>query len=172
MLKLLGVCLLIGGCVGFAGCLCREGKSTLFLLKEIKYMYRLIQAEILATALPLPEIFCQISVSLSEPLQKVLYQVGSSMTLEERESFAHVWKKKIFESIKGYKLKKKYTESLLRFPDLLNPQACSGQTEALQRQIEELEIWIAELEEEEKNRNKVIMSLGVATGVFLVILLL
>ena len=43
---------------------------------------------------------------------------------------------------------------------------------ALQRQITELDRWIDRLEEEEKSKNKVIMSLGIATGMFLVILLI
>ena len=56
MLKLLGIFLLTGGCTGFSVCLCREGKNRLVLLKEMKYLYQLLQSEILYSGEPLPEI--------------------------------------------------------------------------------------------------------------------
>lgn len=172
MVKLIGVFLLIGGTSGFAFCLCREQKSRLRLLKDMKYMYQLLQNEIRYTGLPLPEIFKSIAEKLKDPLGSALIRVSESMAWERGESFSRVWEEEMEKGLLGMPLTDRQKSLLLRFPESTGLSQAEGQAKVMQRQIEELDRWIAQLEQEEKSKNKVIMSLGIAAGIFLSILLL
>lgn len=172
MVKLFGIFFLVGGTSGFAYCLCREQKNRLLLLKEMKYMYQLLQNEIRYTALPLPEIFKSIAGKLKEPFGSALLRVSENMAWEKGESFQRVWEEEMQKSFFHLPLTGRQKALLLRFPESTGLFQAEGQAKAMQRQLEELDRWIARLEEEEKSKNKVIMSLGIAAGVFLSILLL
>lgn len=172
MLKVIGVLLLTGGAAGFSASLCREQKKRIFLLKEIKYMCELMQSEILYMGLPLPEIFKSIAPNFSDPLRSSLGEIGKSMTLSQKESLQSLWRRKMKENYKESPLTERQKEILFQLPEHLILSAAEGQARALDRQIEELGRWILQMEEEEKSKNKVIMSLGIAAGVFLSIVLL
>ncbi len=172
MLKLAGVILLLAGAAGFSYSLCNDRKRQLQILKEIRYMYQLIQNEIRYTKVTLPEICKGLAETIAEPFGNILKQIGEEMTLEQEEGLVSIWKSRMQEGLKDMPLTKEQKKALLRFPECINLADCDGQAKALQRQIEELSRGIVQLEEEEKSKNKVIMSLGIAVGVFLVILLL
>lgn len=172
MIRLAGVLLLIGGAFGLSYSICKEQRKALFLLKELRYLYQLMQSEILYTGIPLPEIFIALSENLAEPVGSALREVGERMTLSEEEDFAVIWKKTMKAALDQSVLTNRQKESVLRLPEQMTFSAGSGQEVVLQRQIEELDKWILQTEEEEKNKNKVIMSLGIAAGIFLVIVLI
>lgn len=172
MLKMAGVLLLIGGFWGAAYCVCEEEKNKLRLLKEMKYMYQLLQNEIRYSKLPLPEIFLITGERLKPPYRNILLCTGKSMNWEGGLSFQSIWENEVKEKLKGISLFRGQRELLLRLPESIGLSECEGQARALERYIEELNQWIAQTEKEQKNKNKVIMSLGIAGGIFLSILLL
>ena len=69
-------------------------------------------------------------------------------------------------------LSKEQQELLWEFPKSLGLWEKEGQAKALSYYIEETEKWIIQSEKEEKDKNKVIMSLGAAAGIMLSVLLL
>lgn len=172
MLKLTGVFLLIGGAVGFSYSLCNDRRAQLQLLKEIRYMYQLMQSEMQYTRVPLPQIFKNLSSTISAPLGNILWRIAEGMTLAQEQSFEEIWQKEMAAGLKNNTLTKEQKKALFRFPECVTLSDCDGQAKALQRQVDEFGRWILQLEEEEKSKNKVIMSLGLAVGIFLVILLL
>ena len=172
MLKLVGVLLLTGGAFGFAMCLCQEQKRRLSLLKEMKYMYELLQNEISYTGLPLPEIFLSVSLRVKDPFDRILHSVGKSMDWEQGWELAAIWEKEAGEELMKTPLTRQQRQLLLRFPECTGLADCRGQAKALGRSIEELDKWIRQMEEDEKNKTRLIMSLGTAGGLLLSILLL
>ncbi len=172
MLKIVGIIFLLVGAVGFSYSLCNDRRKQLQLLKEIRYFYQLMMGEMQYTRMPLPLIFKNLSPSLREPLGSIILQIGEGMTPEQEKDFSDVWEIQIQKGFLGSPLTKEQKKALMRFPEFMNLADCDGQTTALQRQIAELDGWIGQLEEESKSKNKVIMSLGIATGMFLVILLI
>ncbi len=172
MLKIAGIIFLLAGAVGFSYSLCNDRKKQLQLLKEVRYFYQLMQGEMQYTRMPLPLIFKNLSQSLSEPLGSIVLKIGEEITPEQENDFSNVWESQIRKGLRESPLTKEQKKSLLRFPEFMSLADCDGQTTALQRQITELDGWIGQLEEEAKSKNKVIMSLGIAAGMFLVILLI
>ncbi|MGN1181045.1 MAG: stage III sporulation protein AB [Suilimivivens sp.] len=172
MLKAAGAVLLLVGAWGFAYSICRERKKQLILLKDMREMYRLVQSEISYTALPLPEIFAIVAAKMKAPFREALISVSESMNPESGEDFAEIWKIKMEEGLAGALLTASQKELLLRFPECVGMNESKGQAKALDRYIEELSRMILQLEEEEKSKNKVIMSLGIAAGLLMIIILL
>lgn len=172
MLKATGAGLLLLGTWGFAYSICREQKRLLLLLKEIREMYRLMQNEISYTALPLPEIFVSVSKKLKAPFDELLLAISREMDREKGEDFSKVWKDEMEKKLTEISMKGPCPELLLRFPDCIGMNESEGQARAMDRYIEELDRMIRETEEEEKSKNKVIMSLGIAAGLLMVVILL
>lgn len=172
MLKIVGAALLLAGTAGFSFCLCKERKKRLFYIKELQRMYRLFQSEIGYTGLPLPEIFLNVSEKLPQPLKDGLQRVSRAMAPETGESFERVWEREMGPCFSHLSIKEELGEVLLGFPECVSSFEREGQAKAFERYIRETERWIVRMEEEEKSQNKVIMSLGIAAGVFLIIILL
>lgn len=172
MVKMSGAVLLLLGAAGFSFSICMEQKKRLLLLKSIKEMYRLLQNEICYTALPLPEIFKAVSEKIQTPYKEALLSVSINMDYEKGENFSHVWKKEMESMLAGAPLTISQKEVLLRFPECMGMHESKGQAKALDGYIWELDRMIMQQEEEGKSKNKVIMSLGIAAGLFTVIILL
>ena len=172
MFKLCGILLLRTGCVGFAYSLCREKQRKILLLKEFKYLYARMQNEMQYAKDPFPALFLRLSENVSEPLSGMLQRISRQMSPSQSIGFEEVWQKEAALVLKEYALDELPKNTILRFPAFMSLWECGGQVKALQRQIDELEHMIAELESEEKSKRKMIMSLGVAAGLFLTIILL
>lgn len=160
------------GATGFAFSICREWKKRLLVLKDMKEMYRLLQCEICYTALPLPEIFKIAGERLNTPFKESLFSVSSRMALNRGEDFKEVWGSEMETCLNGIPLTNQQKELLLKFPECVGMNESKGQASALEKYIEEIDRTIIQMEEEEKSKNKVIMSLGIAAGLFMVIILL
>ena len=172
MLKGAGAALLMLGSCGFALSICRERDRRLQLLKEMREMFRLLQNEICYTALPLPEIFKLVGEKVNPPFDKALLMTGEHMCLENGEEFKTIWEEEIKKMLRETSLTAQQKQLLINFPDCMGMNESTGQANAINRYIEELDLMIHKQREEEKNKNRVIMSLGIAAGLFMVIILL
>lgn len=171
-LKLLGVLLLTGGTTGFAWTLCRERRNKLALLKEIKHLYHLLQSEIRYTGLPLPEMLLSVSEKVASPLADILQRIGTSRDWEEGKSFGQIWRENMESGLMGQSIMRESKILLMNFPESMGSMEREGQAQALERYIEEMNRWIEQMEREEKNKKKVIVSFGIAAGTMLSIILL
>lgn len=172
MVKLIGVLLLMVGSVGFAATLCTEQRKKLLLLVQLRKMFVLIQEDIRYSGLPLPLIIEKTAKKIKEPFRKALTKISKEIVTNGGEMLCEVWEKEMKNIFKELAFSKKQQELLLEFPDSLGFWEREGQAKALTFYIEESDKWISQMEKEEKNKNKVIMSLGAATGILLSVLLL
>lgn len=172
MLRLAGAALLLAGTAGFSRCLCKERKKRLFYIKEIQHMFRLFQTEISYLGVPMPEVLMRISGKLAPPFGEGLRRIAGAMEPERGESFGEVWNREMEQCFPAAALNREIRELVQRFPECVGLFEREGQAKAFERYIRELDRWILQMEEEEKSQNKVIMSLGIAAGIFLIVILL
>lgn len=172
MLKLLGALFLAGGAAGYSFCICRDLKLRLVMLKELKYMYQLIQNEIRYTALPMPLIFENIWEKVKPPFGGMLRNIGRKTGPDQGEMLSEIWMREAGVVLEEVPFTKKQKESVVRFPESMGMMDKEGQAKAVQRRIEELEGWIFSQEKEGRQQQKVIMSMGIGAGLLLIILLL
>lgn len=172
MVKFLGVLLLIVGSVGFSATLCRELRRQRMQLLEMKRMFLMIQEDIRYSGLPLPLIIQKTADKMNAPFDRALVQISSMLIQNNGEQLYEVWEKEMSVAVKGLSLSGKQQTLLLEFPQSLGLWEREGQAKALTFYIDETDKWIVQLEKEEKDKNKVIMSLGAAAGILLSVLLL
>lgn len=171
-LKLLGVLFLTAGTTGLAWNYCREQQNRLILLKEIRHLYHLMQNEIRYAGLPLPEMLLGVSEKVAPPLSDILQSIGKSGDWKNGKSFGQIWRENMEKGLMGQSVTQESRKLLMRFPESMGSMEREGQARVLERHIEELNRWIAQMEQEEKNKKRVIVSLGIAAGTFLSIILL
>ena len=143
MLKLAGACLILCSAAGIGASYSGDLKRRVRELRVIKQMMYMLQGEIRYAHLPLPEAFTHVSVRLPAPFG--LFLSGIARTdLEQLENLGE----------------------LLVYLD------SEMQLSAIRLYLEQLEQSLAEAQEQMGSRQRLYQSLGIAGGVFLVILLL
>ncbi len=172
MVKLFGVILLIAGSTGFSYCMCQDRKKKLFLLKEMRRLFFLMQDEIRYSGLPITEIIKGVADKIEEPFCKALHKVGENLTWEDGRNLRDIWEQEMRSMLVGLPLAAQQIELFIKFPDLLGMAEREGQADVLKGYLKEFDNWIVQFEQEEKSKNKVIMSMGMATGILLSVLLL
>ena len=164
MSAIMGSLLVIVGAFGFSVSLCLEYRMRLMLLKQIRGVYEYGK-------LPIPEILRKLSFKDELCFRQEFGRIARRME-EGGQELAVIWKEELGPSLRKSGLKKKEQEWLLAFPLKQGFLIGQAQAESLGEIRRELEDGIQSLQQEQKSRSKVIMSVGVAGGVLLSILFL
>lgn len=172
MIKLLGVFFLLVGSIGVSASLCRERKRQQLQLREMKHMFLLMQEDIRYSGLPIPLIIQKTAKKVKPPFSEALISIADLLLQNDGEQLHPVWEKEMQDVSGQLQLSAEQQELLMEFPQSLGLWEKEGQAKALSYYIEETEKWIVQSEKEEKDKNKVIMSLGAAAGILLSVLLL
>lgn len=172
MLKIIGAILLICGTTGF-GLACRdEMNQILYHLRYLQNILELIKSEISYSKATLPEACKNVGKKVHEPYQSSLTTVCEVMKKNKGLTFDVVWKQEMGKCLKKLPLKKKEIDIFLDF------STCSGfpdnkmQVKALEQYYHLLGQSVKTMEESIENKSKVVMSMGLISGIFLTIVLL
>ena len=141
------------------------------LLKRIRGVYEYIEFQISYGKLPIPEILKKLSRKDELCFQQEFGRIAQRME-DGGQDLAVIWKEELLLSLKRSGLKQKEQEWLLAFPTKQGFLKEQAQAESLGEIRRELDEGIRSLQQEQRNRNKMIMSVGVAGGVLLSILFL
>lgn len=171
MLKLAGCILVICGCAGFADSICREAVERLSLLKEIKRIYEDMQYYIAYRKEVITEVLYQLSQSREGYFTASFYTIYQK-TREGKEPFPTVWKQYMKGVLERSPLKKKEYFLLMELPGCIGFLEEHAQAKAFDRLIRECELRIKEQEKEQRDKNRIVMGVGVTAGILLSILLL
>lgn len=171
MLKLTGCILVICGCVGFAGSICREAKERLLFLKEIRRLYEDMQYCIAYRKEVIAEVLRQLSATGEGYFAEAFQEICSRMRKGE-EAFPAVWRQCMEKALRQSPLKKKDYFLMMDFPDCIGFLEEQAQAKALDGLLRETELLIKEQEREQKDKSRTIMGVGMAAGILLSILLL
>ncbi len=171
MSAVIGSLLIMLGAFGFSMSICREYRMRLILLKRIRSVYEYMEFQISYGKLPIPEILRRLSFKDELCFRQEFGRIAQRM--EDRgQDLAVIWREELEASLKKSGLKQQEQEWLLAFPTKQGFLKGQAQAESLGEIRRELEEGIESLQQEQRNRNKMIMSVGVAGGVLLSILFL
>lgn len=171
MSAVIGSFLIMLGTFGFSMSICMEYRMRLILLKRIRDVYEYMEFQISYGKLPIPEILRKLSFKDELCFQQEFGRIARRME-EGGQDLAVIWKEELEVSLKKSGLRQKEQEWLLAFPTKQGFLKGQAQAESLNEIRRELEEGIRSLQQEQKNRNKMIMSVGVAGGMLLSILFL
>lgn len=171
MSAVMGSILIMLGAFGFSISLCREYRMRIMLLKQIRGVYEYMEFQISYGKLPIPEILRKLSLKDELCFRQEFGRIAQRME-EGGKDFAVIWREELLASLRKSGLRHKEQQWLLAFPTKQGISKGQAQAESLDEIRRELEKGIESLQQEQKNRNKMIMSVGVAGGVLLSILFL
>ena len=169
MRQLFGCLLVIAGCVGFAYLMCLELSDRIRFLKEICRIYEELQYYIAYQRTPVSEAMKAMARKQEPLLGEALCEVAEGM--EKGKELQKLWQQSIGEALLITPLKEEERRLLLDFPGRLGYLEGQAQAEAFAEPLREAQRRIAQLYEVQKNRNKVVMSLGLAGGILLSLVL-
>ena len=159
MSAIMGSLLVILGAFGFSVSLCLEYRMRLMLLKQIRGVYEYMEFQISYGKLPIPEILRKLSFKDELCFRQEFGRIAQRME-EGGQELAVIWKEELGPSLRKSGLKKKEQEWLLAFPLKQGFLIGQAQAESLGEIRRELEDGIQSLQQEQKSRSKVIMSVG------------
>ena len=136
-------------------------------LKDFENAFNIIESKIKFTYEPLPEIFIQTSKLLSENISKIFIKASQNMKEETAEE---AWDKSI-ETSSTY-LNKEDIENIRNFGKMLGKTDKEGQVSHLELSKTFIEIQIEKARREEEKNSKLYKTLGVVSGLGLVIFLI
>ena len=143
-----------------------------FELRVIKQMMYMLQGEIRYAHLPLPEAFTHVSVRLPAPFGLFLSGIADELKKADGRTLSEIWKAEEQKYIKKLHLTRTDLEQLETLGEVLGYLDTEMQLAAIRLYLEQLEQSLAEAQEQMGSRQRLYQSLGIAGGVFLVILLL
>lgn len=169
MAQLIGTALLIIGTSGIALMYCNEQKERLRILKQMREIFIRIQKEMGYLKAAMPEICLKLSEN-ENAFSKVFLNIYEEMELNNGCSFNDIWQRLFEERLKKTPLKEAEKEMIKRFPESLIYRDSGGQAEGVKKYIDDTSAKIDLIEAEIKNKNKVVMSLGIMAGIVTVVI--
>lgn len=171
MLKWLGslLVLICSAGLGAAGSVdVKRHCMELRLLKQAVYMLR---GEIKYSKAPLPEAFGVLAKRISPPFSLFFQNLEEELNKREGRSLQELWRVEIEKSLKQSMLRKEEKKKLEQLGEGLGYLDLEMQLSTMDLYLEQLEEDIKRAQEELHTKQKLYQSLGVAGGIFLVILL-
>lgn len=147
-------------------------KRGMWCLRDLVRIMELLQSEIRYGNSPLPEACLQAGKKVGKPYSLALERVFTCMEENKGLSFAFVWKREMKECLDKLPIGKKERELFLQFANYSGFSDGQMQMRALEEYSELLKQATKEMEKQIQSKGKVVMSMGVASGVLLSIILL
>ncbi|MEQ6376478.1 stage III sporulation protein SpoIIIAB [Bacillaceae bacterium S4-13-58] len=149
----------------------RQFQSRPRQIRELKNALQMLEAEIVYAQSPIADAFIHISKQIPAPIN-VLFIALSQRLRTEARSLPDIWIQTIEEYWPMFALNKNEKEILLQFGQTLGQLDVSQQQKHIQLALIHLNRELEEAQEEKKKYSNMSKSLGVLSGLLLIILLL
>lgn len=146
-------------------------RDRLRLLEDLQKMISLLKGEMLYANEPLEEAFFHVGEKKDSPLSPFFLKIAEKMEKREGESFYGMWKQEIEGLDKAIPLSKEDKRQLKDFGENLGYLDSAMQERTILLYQERLEGEITYLREHLREKNRLYASLGIAAGLFLIIVM-
>ena len=172
MLKLAGIILMMIGCVGLGVSKVSEEKRRINELRSIRRVIFRIQSEMTYGKRTLPEICLILSKCTEDTYKQAFLEIYNRFKENDGSILEDIWKAKFEICMKGLPLKEEEKAVLIRLPEHLGILDETIQAKNIGQSLDMIEERIKRTEREYEGKSRVIMSISVMAGLFLIILLL
>ncbi|WP_249871968.1 stage III sporulation protein SpoIIIAB [Oceanobacillus saliphilus] len=140
-------------------------------IRQLKSALQILEAEIVYSQAPLKEAFLSISKKIPDPLKTFFTGLGNEMN-EEQIDFFRLWEIKVDDLIKNSTLKESEYEILKQFGRTLGQHDIHQQQKHIHLAIVHLDRELEDAIDNKLKYGKMAKSLGVLSGIFIVLLLI
>lgn len=172
MLKLAGIALLMTGCIGLGISRVSDEQRRIRELREIHRIILRIQNEMAYGKRTLPEICLLLSQYAKEPYRQTFSEIFNKLEENDGSILNNIWKEKFEACMKGLPLKEEEKAVLIGLTEQLGIMDEEAQAVNIGQSLDMIKERIHRTESEYENKSRVIMSISVMAGLFLIILLL
>ncbi|MCM1387526.1 MAG: stage III sporulation protein AB [Bacillus sp. (in: Bacteria)] len=172
MLKLAGILLLMTGCIGLGLNKVAEEKRHIRELREMRRIVQRMQSEMEYGKRTLPEICLLFSRCMNEPYRQAFGEIFQRLEANDGSTLESIWNERMDACMDRLALKEEEKEILRNLPQQQGILDETMQAADVGQSLDILTRHIQQAQAEYGNKSKVIMSISVMTGLFLVILLL
>lgn len=172
MLKLAGVILLMTGCTGLGISMVLDEKRRIRGLREIRRIILRMQSEMVYGKRTLPEICMLLSQHMEKPYRQAFCEIFHRLEENDGSMLEIIWKEKMEVCMKGMPLKEEEKAVLIGLPDNMGILDETTQAANIGQSLDMIDERIRRAESEYEGKSRVIMSISVMVGLFLIILLL
>lgn len=172
MFKIVGIFCILVGCVGWGISRIREEQGRIQHLRGMIFIIRRIRDEISYGKHTLPEI-CLILAECCNPLYRPYFrQIYEQMNKESGTALDQIWERQMEQCLCDVPLSEDEKDVLKYLPQNMGMQEEKLQAENIGRSVEMFVRNCRKAEENYENKARMIFSVSVLAGIFLVILLL
>lgn len=168
----LGAIFTVTGTTGTALCILNRRQQQIYQLKRLAYGFELLAGEISYSRASLPEGLYRAGEKLEEPFHTFFINVSERIMDQEGSTFSALWQEEAEKLAEELFLEKREKEQLLSFPDAVWFLDGSMQKEAAERFAQDFLEKADALEKKEKEQRKMVLGLGIVSGLLTVVLLI
>ena len=172
MLQLLGGVLIISGMLGLGMSYLEKEKQRIATLEKWEYITELYVNEILFKKQPLSLASMEIGKKIRGIEGKVLHSIGEKLQNGQEDFFADIWKKEWKNSRKEMVLSKEEMELILQFQSFTGFENEEIQKKMILVQQEKWKKIRERVQEENREKKKIVMLLSFSVGMLIVLILL
>lgn len=172
ILKLCGSLCILGAASYYGILLNKTFDDRNVALRHLYSIFLQLKSEMQYMNTPLPECFASIGEHAKEPIKSWLLGIASSMENQEETSFGNIWRESLETLYMDSALKKEDINLLLELADKLGAADRNAQMNAMDYTLIQLERNRTGLEQEMKEKKKVITTITMFVGLVTLIVLL
>ena len=172
MMKLSGALLLVLGCAGFGWCTCRDMERHIGQLHLLSRAFSMLESEVGYSRATLPEGLIRVGNRLGGRLGECFINVGKKAQGPEGITFAAAWDAEVAGFLNETCLDKKEEELLLSFPGFTGFVDGQMQLISLEQFGKEIRRAEEKARKETESRKKAVLSVSMAGGLLIAILLI
>lgn len=172
LIKLFGSVLIVLATTGIGFTMGRDLKIRLDNLRYIKKLMLMLRGEIKYLKAPLDEAFYNVGKRAKAPFNFFFHNIASEIENLECESFYEIWCTHIDKELTKIKLNRRDCQTLKRVGEHLGYMDKEMQLGMIDLYVEQLEDDIKQSKESVDEKIRVYHCLGIATGIFAVLIIL
>ncbi len=170
-IKVIGAICVISGCAGTGLSVSRSYSRRYRQLGILRQMAVLLRGEIRYACSELPEAFEHVACRIEVPFKNFLMCLADELRLMDGQPFDILWRKHIESSLSGSCLTKEDKEALFRLGGQLGFLDREMQLAAIDLYLDELDASMISFGQTISQKQKLSLSLGILSGLFLTALL-
>lgn len=171
LLKISGIFFTGAGAAGLGAAMGRQWRDHRKLLEDLRKMILLLRGEILYQGAPLEEAFEKAGEKTECCLGNLFRKTAERLAERNGETFYNIWKAEVDSLERKIPLSASDRQQLKEFGEHLGYLDRDMQEKTIHLYIQQLDGEISYLKEHQRERSRLCMSLGMAGGFFLIIVL-
>ena len=172
MIKLLGICCVLGGTTGLGLTFAWEVQARSKELLELQKLLLLLRGDIRYTHQPLSEAFRHLSRNTGPPFSDFFLQTAKDLGMRSGRTAEEVWRQNIGIYLDGLHISRQELLELQKLGGMLGCMDVEMQLGILDYYLELLERFIKDASENEKSRRRLYQYLGVLSGAAMAVLMI